>query len=184
MNLTRTAAAILEAEGYSILWPEGTSTLFIFEDDTVVGFCKSYESVSNIIDNWEADQDSFIVSHSKLLRTAPQKAWNAYSVFVTEDESTSEHTERIANIEENFRASRKIVKTGIMSKDDLCLGLLSLLPIQNVVSLQTEDLMASARERLDFIDDNVQEALLAVRPEGDEEDDLAAREIVRLLMEE
>ena len=36
-------------------------------------------------------------------------------VFVPEDPTTE------------TRASRKIVKTGIMSKDDLCLGLLSLL---------------------------------------------------------
>jgi len=62
-------------------------------------------------------------------RAAGDKAWNVYSVFVTEARASIEEHRQVRWIEEDLERTRKITATGVIAREDVVKALLPLLPI-------------------------------------------------------
>jgi len=148
MNIMHYARAVLEEAKYDTFEQSPTEDVFYFEDNSVLGFVKNCESVSTILSSWESIQDSFLKQYALRLRSETNKSWNVYSIYLSKDECSEEQKRKIFEIEENFRGTRKLVRTGIKSRSDIRNALLPLLPIQNLLSLRTEDIEQRLRERL------------------------------------
>ena len=172
MNLLHKARAILEDAEYVTFSPGQTDDTFYFEDDCVLGFVRECENCVTIVNNWESIQDSFLKENSIRLRAEPNKAWNVYSVFLTNEDCPEDQKGILFGIEEDFRGTRKIIRTGIKSSSDLRDALVALLPIQNLMSLETEAAEERLRQRLSPDGDSPLVELLGTK---------TAEEIARLL---
>jgi len=148
MNIIHYARAILEEANYETFEQSPSRNVFYFEDNSVLGFVKDCEDVSTILSSWESIQDSYLKEYTLRLRSETNKSWNVYSVYLSQSECSKEQRQKICEIEENFRGTRKIVRTGINSRSDIRKALLPFLPIQNLLSLRTEDIELRLRERL------------------------------------
>jgi hypothetical protein len=174
MDLKYEAQKMLNEAGYD------TSLLnerdwILFEDESLFGFISVEISADNILKNWEQSQDFFLTRKAAKLRACPGKAWNAYSAFITDAASSSAQKPDLLKIEEDFRGTRKIVRTEITSVEELYATLSPLLPIKNLVALTEIDSRPRLEGRLSFLKPNELQALLR----GD-----AAASVVDILLED
>ena len=153
------ARNILESAGYVTI-PGQTEDIFSFEDATLLGFVWVTSSVTSILSEWQRKQDGFLRDRDRELRRSKEKSWNVYSVFLTEDDAKDEQHSELAKIEEDFRGTRKIARSGVRSMSQINRALLPLLPIQNRLSLGDIDVASRLRTRLAAISKNVADALL------------------------
>ncbi len=157
MKILEEARNILEANGYFVS-PTSESTLE-FEDETLVGFvCEA--PLKEILQSWGAKQDQFIKDKATYLRKSALKSWNLYSVFLTGDPADDESRKVAARIEEDFRATRKIVHAGIATTTDVTHALYPFIPIQNVVGLSADDLKQKLGARLSMLPKEALQALM------------------------
>lgn len=149
MNITvlQEARKILERTGYMVI-SGSTADMFNFEDASLVGSLRVFDTVQEILANWEALQDDFLRSLDRRIRNSGEKSWNIYSVILSAGSPSPEQIVSLKSIEEDFRASRKIVRAGIISAADVAKALLPLVPIQNTVTLIEEDVISRLSSRL------------------------------------
>jgi hypothetical protein len=157
MKILEEAKKILETYEYFVS-PLSASS-FQFEDETLVGFLVE-APLSEILSSWSAQQDEFIREKATYLRKSALKSWNLYSVFLTADSPDEEARKSVARVEEDFRATRKIVQTGITTASDVQRALYPFIPIQNVVGISAEDLKQKLRSRLSALPQGALRALL------------------------
>jgi len=174
MDLNYEAQKILDEAGYHTARSAEKEWL-LFEDETLFGFISIATSVADIIATWEQSQDSFLARNAIQLRSFPAKAWNAYSIFITDAECPPARKTDILKIEEDFRGTRKIVQAEIASSDELYAALFPLLPIKNLVTLKDYDSLPRLESRLSFLKPNE----LAALRKGD-----AATSVIDILLEE
>ena len=158
MNIAYEAQQLLEQAGYYVR-ATNLDEGFDFEDETLYGFVKIYPSADAIVQNWEKDQDKFLVRYARRIRANPPKAWNAYSVFLTWSDAPSLVRATLCQIEEDFRGTRKIVKSNLTTSDEVNSALYPLLPLKNRVQL-VQAVSPKLEERLTSLSANVIEALL------------------------
>jgi hypothetical protein len=155
--IIESARKVLEANKYTV---SAVSEDYVqFEDETLIGFVCSL-SLLEILKSWTARQDEFILHQASNLRKSPTKSWNLYSVFLSSDPVDELGRFSIASIEEDFRATRKIVQVGITTNADVIRALYPLIPIQNVIGVGVEDLKQKLRTRLSELPDAAVRALL------------------------
>ncbi len=171
MWLNDNVRAALEGAGYRVRAISEND--LVFEDESLLGFVSVKDTVSAILDVWASEQDAFLKGNATQLRKEPRKAWNVYSVFLTEADCEAAQMSRVLDAEEDFRGTRKIVRCGLKTESDIQRALYPLLPIENVVALSSEDAMARVRGRLDL-----SEAIVAALA-GNVELDRVADELVR-----
>jgi hypothetical protein len=134
MDLLAETRSVLEKADYSVYKPSIRDSILYFEDRTVLGFVWVASSSRQLFQGWQTEQDSFLKSSAKRIAAAPSKAWNIYSVFLTDDNADSETQQKISAIQEDFRSTRKIAQSGLVIPQDVVNALLPLLPIQNVIT--------------------------------------------------
>jgi hypothetical protein len=175
MILIDEAQIILNEAGYKTKLSIEVEGIVYFEDRSLLGLAAVYLSVQELLDKWKKQEAEFLMRHAKKLRTAPQKAWNVYSVFLTGEEigNASLRTQLLA-IDEDFQGTRKIARAGLISHADVVRALLPLLPIQNRVTLASEDLFLRLRDRVEL----PERSLLALLKGVD------SKEIANMLLEE
>ena len=122
--------------------------IFFFEDDCLMGFLSLYESVPLLISNWEKTQDDFLIENADSFLLDPNKAWNVYSIHITQEAASDDDLNKLKGIEENFRGTRKITLSGVKLKNDIKEALLPLLPIQSLISLSTFRDIDQLRKRI------------------------------------
>ncbi len=145
MNILQEARRVLEKERYSLSL--ASEDMLQFEDETLMGFiCEA--PLNYILESWNSRQDQFLRNNASLLRRSALKSWNLYSVFVTSDAANEAERSALRKIEEDFRATRKIVETGITTSSDVLRALYPFIPIQNIVSLDVASSIQMLRERL------------------------------------
>lgn len=175
MVLIDEAQIILNEAGYKTKYPAEMDNVFYFEDRSLLGFVAVCSSVDELIQNWREKEGEFLKRHARRLRDVPQKAWNAYSVFLTREEiKDTRMRAKLLTIEEDFQGTRKIARVGLVSHADVVRALFPLLPIQNRVTLVSEDLFMRLRDRVEL----PQRLLLALFKGVD------SKEIARILLEE
>jgi len=142
------ARGALEAGGYRTLIPQPDATLLLFEDATVLGVLHVLETVQHIFSGWQGLQDLFLREHGPRLVADPFKAWNCYTVLITPEFADKSQSSALFGIEEDFRATRKIVRAGVSTRLEIEAALSPLLPLKRVLALQIEDVKKRLGDRL------------------------------------
>jgi hypothetical protein len=157
VNILEEAKRILGTNEYIVSRLAANS--FQFEDGSLVGFVVE-APLNEIISSWSTQQDQFVRDKASYLRKSALKSWNLYAVFLTADSIDEASRKSVARIEEDFRATRKIVQTGITTVSDVQRALYPFIPIQNVVGISAEDLKQKLRSRLSALPPGAIQALL------------------------
>jgi hypothetical protein len=119
-----------------------------FEDISVLGQVHVLDSAETILANWQLLQDTFLRDNADRLSRDASKAWNVYTVLLTSDSPNAEVSARLFSIEDDFRGTRKIARTGVVSRQDVTTALAPILPLQNVLSVGVIDAKQRLAERL------------------------------------
>ena len=146
---------------YATWKPSGKDDQVIgFENDGIFGFVFNFDSVEDLLNEWNERQNGVLKSYKSQLKNAGDKAWNAYSVFVTKECAESNDKIRLIQIEENFQLTRKIARDDVLTRESIIAALLPLLPIQNRPHLQEHNYLEQLRFKLSEISENGATALL------------------------
>jgi hypothetical protein len=164
MRIVEEARNILEK--YSYTASRLGEDMLQFEDGTLLGFICELP-VTTIVQSWSSRQDEFLKRNAIVLRHSALKAWNLYSVFLSSDVPDENDRRALVAIEEDFRASRKVVHTAIQTVTDVTRALYPFIPIQNIASLEESDSLHKLRGRLSELPRAAADALLNER--GDEQ---------------
>ena len=157
MRILEEARNVLTKYGYSV--SSLTEDMLQFEDETLLGFiCEM--SLESIVQSWSARQDEFLTSNATLLRNSALKSWNLYSVFLSSGVPNENDKKQLVIIEEDFRASRKIVHTAIETASDVMRALYPFIPIQNIAALEGTDSLRRLRGRLAALPSQAVDVLL------------------------
>jgi hypothetical protein len=173
-DLLSIVQAVLQDAGYGVrLIPMDRSTFIGFEDDDVMGFASTFETPLALLQTWNAVETSLLRRYAPQFRSATEKSWNIYSVFVCATRGTEQQTRQVRWIEENLQRTRKIAACGISSRHEVVQALLPILPLQNQPLIQPEDLTLRLHSRIEALAPSVRFAAL--------DDHVAPEEVVRLL---
>jgi hypothetical protein len=127
--------------------PTPDANVFVFEDISVLGQVHVVES-AEILADWQLMQDTFLRDNADRLSRDASKAWNVYTVLLTSDSPIAELSARLFSIEDDFRGTRKIARTGVLSRHDVTTALAPILPLQNVLAVGVIDARQRLAERL------------------------------------
>lgn len=147
-NTLEEVRAVLDAAGYRTLMPQPTVPSLYFEDLSVLGVVYVVDTVQQLLSGWEHLQDSFLRDNASRLVVDPFKAWNCYSVFLTDEQPAKNDASALFSIEEDFRGTRKIVRAGVSTRHDIERALAPLLPLRRLLTLAPDDIKARLASRL------------------------------------
>jgi hypothetical protein len=147
MSVIEWAERTLTSAGFQVIRAIGGPDRLTFEDESVVGFVRSHDTPSLIIETWLDEQNDFLRQHAAALRQNLRKAWNVYSVFLTFGRASAADARKLTQISEDLVATRKIVADGVVSAEDVTKALAPLLPIRSV-GLQRDDVVKRMRDTL------------------------------------
>jgi hypothetical protein len=134
-------------EKYHYIVSSRSEDMLQFEDETLLGFI-CVLSLESLLRTWSRRQDDFLRSNARTLDNSALKAWNLYSVFLSSDVADDVARKSIITIEEDFRASRKVVLAGVQTTADVIRALYPFIPIQNIAALETSDSLRKLQGRL------------------------------------
>lgn len=160
MDLITEVRRALERNHYSVVPSRAADNTIHFEDGNLMGFVWAAPTARELRKEWEVRQDSFLKANSQVLRKSEMKAWNLYAVLLTSDEPNEDDKLAFLEIEEDFRAARKIARGGLSTSKDVFDALLPLIPIQTMVSVEREDELATLRGRVKSVPGRAVEILL------------------------
>lgn len=161
IDLLSTAQVILKDAGYTVrLSAIQSRTLICFEDTAVLGFCSIFVSPEELIKKWTSYENEIISRFAANFRAAGDKAWNVYSIFLTDAVATDVDRRMIGKIEENLERTRKLAASGISSREELMGVLLPLLSVQFQPKLPDGDITARLKRRIGEIAPNVRDIAL------------------------
>lgn len=159
IDLAFEAKGILAANGYTVQ-TSSKADVWRFEDDSVLGFLWIPEQVSRLLDQWESLQRNLLHTYASNLRRSHLKTWNLYMVMLTSGRATDQEKTSLREIEEDFRATRKIARPEVETLDQLVRGLYPFLKLQNLVSAQQDDGVLRLRARLGELPSKATEIIL------------------------
>src|ERR1700683_4562111 len=82
MDLLQESRSLLGAASFRVVRRKKPDTLY-FESLNVYGFLWSAPNADAIVSQWQLQQDEFLRSNDRRIRTLGPKSWNAYSVLLT-----------------------------------------------------------------------------------------------------
>ena len=161
MDIAHQVEIALRNAGYSTWQARHSSGSFIcFENAVLIGFVHAFDSATTLLTQWKAVQEAVLKQYRVALRGAREKAWNVYSIFLTEDEEPSLQRV-IERLEEDFTLTRKIARGGIRTANDVEHVLLPLTSVQARPSLGATDFEDRLRNRLKEVSSEAVTAFLA-----------------------
>jgi hypothetical protein len=138
---------------------------------SVMGFIHAYPTAQALLDSWSKDQQMVLARHSAALRAAGQKAWNVYSIFLTQEPAPQ--AQRAADqIEEDFSLTRKIARTSVRTPEDIEKALLPLTSVRAQPLLGESKLEDRLRQKLKDLPESAVTAFFGPVP---------AEEVARIL---
>ncbi len=155
---THAEIILREAQYETWRWSGTNPAVVCFESQALVGFLHIFVTVDDLLAKWQEAQQGVLAVHISAMRNSGPKAWNVYSVFLTEDMTPSRFS--LERIEENFALTRKIARSGIRTVDDLENALLLLLPIKSQPKISNSDFESRLRSRLKDLNSNSISSLL------------------------
>ena len=131
-----------------------------FEDEATMGFVSVFDTPSQMIDSWRQTEATLLARYAAQFRASGDKAWNVYSVFVTEALASNEERREVRWIEEDLERTRKITATGVAARDEVTKALLPLLPIMAKPLLTPEDSTQRLLRRIEVISPSIRDVAL------------------------
>jgi hypothetical protein len=174
MSLLHHIEAALREARYLVQPSSDSPSTLYFEDYSLFGLAIVYESVESLLRNWKRRQDDFLQTNAPFLRQAFQKAWNCYTVHLTEDVATPHQKQALFDVEEDLTSTRKIARADMATPADVQRALYPLIPVQNLLRIQGSPNDLDIAQRLH---DWPEAALNALLGAGNAED------VVELLLE-
>jgi hypothetical protein len=160
MDILNQAEIALRQAAYETWhWSGGRVPVTCFENLSLLGFLHVFPSAQSLLSGWEDAQRVALSRFAPALRQSGAKAWNVYSVFLTEA-TAPELSKAIEQIEEDFTLTRKIARCGIQSSTELQQSLLSLLPILSQPKLDQADFDERLFSRLKDMPSNAVSAFI------------------------
>ena len=148
MDISDQVEIVLRDAGYTTQRArQGPRFVICFENAMLIGFAHVFESSAKLLTQWEAVQRAVLTQYNVALRNAGEKAWNVYSIFLTDDTESSRQR-AVERLEENFALTRKIARGGIRTNRDVEHVLLPLTSVQAQPSLGVTDFEDRLRVRL------------------------------------
>ncbi len=152
IDLFSTSQILLRDAGFYVrLQSVSGAPVICFEDEALIGFCSFFEEPQELIDRWKAFEGDILSRFAPQIRTAGDKAWNVYCVFLCAVPADGLQKRAVGWIEEDLERTRKVAGCGIASREDLIRVLLPVLPVQYQPVLQQEDLTERLRRRISDI---------------------------------
>ncbi len=140
--------SLLEAAGYRTALPEPDSTHLHFEDANILGVLHILPSAELLLSTWRNLQDEFLRKNASHLLADPIKAWNCYCIFLTSMPCPLGGLSTLFAIEDDFRGTRKIVRSSISTRRDVDNALAPLLPIRHLLTFAAENSKMRLASRL------------------------------------
>ena len=131
---------ILLEDGYRCTEAGKAGDELRFEDSSLFGSVVEFDSVESLLANWQDRESAFLREYSSRLQMHPEKAWNVYAVFLTHSTATGANIAELSSIEENFRATRKIARADVETRQGARRALSSLLALRAPAVLQSVEL--------------------------------------------
>lgn len=147
-NLLLDVRAVLEEMGYQTFAESPDAESALFEDSVLLGVLVVLESPSAILEQWEPYQDRFLRDNARRLSIDPYKAWNSYTILLTEAPADKVTTAALFAIEEDFRGTRKIVRAGVSTRAAIEAALSPIAPLQRLLSITPDDIKDRLSGRL------------------------------------
>ncbi len=167
MDIATQVEITLREAGFDT-WPWAGAVLPVicFENSALIGFVYVFSSAEDLLERWEAAQTAALSRYGSALRAAGAKAWNVYSIFLTEDQASTQQR-AVEQIEENFALTRKIARAGIRTHEDVERVLLPLTAVRAQPLLSDTDFEDRLRARLKDVSADVLTAFLGAVPAED-----------------
>ena len=166
MNLLQESRRILQTNGYVVEQSRTADDQINFEDDSLMGFVWEGLNASDIIQNWRQRQDDFLRKNATRFRSSEFKAWNIYCVLLTSYRTSAVETLALKQVEEDFRAARKIARADIETNSQLISALYPFVAIQHLAPFEAENPRGRLKEKLDKLPKGAVDVLFDA--EGDE----------------
>lgn len=166
-EILSTVQVILQSANYRSWDVTGSNFKTVgFEDAATMGFVCVFPSPRQMIEGWREAEARMLARYATQFSAAGEKAWNVYSVFITEVRASEEERREVRWIEEDLERTRKITGTGVITRDDVIKALLPLLPIMAKPLLVPEDSKQRLQRRIEVIAPRVLDFVLddAVSP--------------------
>ena len=161
MDILHQVEIVLRDAGYTTQRArQGTRFVICFENAMLIGFAHVFESSAKLLTQWEAVQRAVLKQYNVALRNAGEKAWNVYSIFLTDDTESSRQR-AVERLEENFALTRKIARGSVRTGRDVELVLLPLTSVQARPSLGVTDFEDRLRNRLKEVSPEAVRAFMA-----------------------
>jgi len=174
MDIAMQTEVLLREAGYETwTWTVPNPAVICFENAALIGFVHVFPTANDLLTRWQEAQNSALSHHSPALHAAGAKAWNVYSIFLTEEQTSVQHR-AVERIEEDFTLTRKIARAGVRTQYDLERTLLPLTAIQAQPLISETDFEDRLRSRLKDVSPEVLTAFLSSTP---------AEEVARILEE-
>lgn len=164
MDISTQTEILLRATGYDTWtwnWTGLKPTVICFENAALIGFVHFFPSANELLRLWREAQNAALSRHAPALRAAGLKAWNVYSVFLTEEQAPALQR-AVERIEEDFALTRKIARVGVRTQDDLEHTFLPLTAIQAQPLISETDFEDRFRARLKSVSSEVLTAFLGI----------------------
>jgi len=156
---TQAEIVLRDAQYETWTWTGSASPVTCFENAALMGFVHVFDTADDLLTVWKESQQVALARHAASLRGAGAKAWNVYSVFLTQDQDVRRGHE-IERIEEDFSLTRKIARASITTTDDVENALLPLLSIRSKPLLGASNFETRLRTRLKDIPSDAVTAFL------------------------
>jgi hypothetical protein len=148
MDIEIQTEILLRESGYETwTWTGATPAVICFENAALIGFVHVFQSANDLLMRWQEVQNTVLSYHGAALRAAGAKAWNVYSVFLTEEQAPTQQR-AVERIEEDFALTRKIARASVRTKDDLERTLLPLITLRAQPLISDTDFEDRLRARL------------------------------------
>lgn len=146
-----------------------------FEDDSLVGFCCEFPDPESMLETWREREEAILKKYATSFRSAGEKAWNVYCVFLCQKTPSETEERAVRWIEENLERTRKLAACGINTRQALGDAILPLLPIRYQPSLDREETTERIIRRVESIAPKAANIVL--------DSSVPATEVVRVLGE-
>jgi hypothetical protein len=174
IDLLSTMQVLLREGGFTTrLTSIDRSSIVCFEDEVLTGFGCVFEDPESLLAQWKAKEMSLLKRYAPSLRSAGEKAWNVYCIFLCSSAADPILNRQVRWIEEDLDRTRKVAACGIASRDDLVRALLPVLPLQYQPVLGAEDVTERLRSRIRIIAPRAADIVL--------DESVPPAEVVRLL---
>lgn len=174
IDILATTQVLLRESGYfTRLLSFEKGPLLCFEDDTIMGFCRVFDTPEAMLKDWKQIETALLLRYGSRFRSAGEKAWNIYCVFLSSAPANSVHAREVRWIEENLERTRKVASCNLSTREEIQRALLPLLRLQYRPTMQLDGVTDRLRRRIAMIAPNAADVSL--------DENVAPIEVIRLL---